>query len=1285
MPIAHFFVSRIGLCLALLVYVLAASAQEQRKDQVSTDFSVIERAAAEEMLATKTPGAAIAIVRGGQIIWAKGLGVANVETQQAVTPEMLFRIGSTTKMFTAAALVTLAEEGKLRLDEPIGNSVPHLHPQIAALAAHQLLTHTAGLTDESIMSGLHDESALAAGIRQMDERWLFTTPGSIYSYANPGYWIAGLACEQLAGRPYAEVMDERLFQPLGMVRTTLRPTLAMTWPLALGHEVRNGQPAVVRPQADNAATWPAGQMYSNVLELARFTTALMDDGRLDGKQVLSTAVVKKLSTPYVPRPGDGGYYGYGLAIGEERGVMLWQHGGSRSGYGSTIRMAPEHRVAVIILTNRSGSSLSKTAMRALEAVLPLKPEEPDAERSARERQPLSELEIADLAGTYSNHRQTIELHVEGGKLHARRSGGEGLQRLAGEVFKTSDRLVVTTSGSESNESRATLVLVRDKDGKSEYLISSGRALKKVGGASEVARHFDPDIRDKATSYQKPPKEISDILDVPPTPQVMISPTRDWLLLVERQSYPPIADLAAPMLRLAGLRINPRTNGPHMASRNTGLMLKSIANGNQRRVELPKGANIGTPNWSPDGKRLAMTITTPSGIELWIATVADGAARQLKGITINAAYGDAVQWMPDSRVLLVQTVVGGRGEPPVPPQTPPGPTIQESFGRAGPARTYQDLLQNAHDERLFDYYCTSQLALVDAEGGDITAIGQPGIFAASEPSPDGKHLLVIRNQRPYSYVHPVSRFPKQVEVWDRGGRVEHTLASLPLQDSIPIDGVATGPRSYQWRPTEPATLVWVEALDEGDPRKTVPHRDRVLMLEAPFAGHPTEIAKTQQRFSGITWGEKDGLALLRDYDRDRRWTRTFAISASRPTEPVRLLWERSTNDRYGDPGTPMMRPLASGRRVIWQQGESIFLDGNGATPRGDRPFLDRFNLQTGKSERLFRCDDASYESVVALLTDDGSQFITRHETPDQPPNYFVVGRTTGPSHDSRRKLTDFPDPMPQLRQIKKQLVTYQRADGVQLSFTLYLPPAHKPGERLPTVIWAYPREFNDAGTAGQVSGSTNRFTSIGGTSHLFFLTQGYAILDGATMPVVGDPASANNTYIEQIVASAAAAIDKAVEMGVTDRSRVGVGGHSYGAFMTANLLAHSDLFRAGIARSGAYNRTLTPFGFQNERRTLWEAAETYFKMSPFLAADKIKEPILLIHGEADNNPGTFPIQSQRLYEAIRGNGGNVRYVTLPHESHGYAARESVEHTLYEMVSWFDQHVKNATLTSVPGGR
>ncbi len=781
-------------------------------------------------------------------------------------------------------------------------------------------------------------------------------------------------------------------------------------------------------------------------------------------------------------------------------------------------------------------------------------------------------------------------------------------------------------------------------------------------------------------YRKPPKVITDILESPAPPMTLVSPSRDRVLVIDSLRHPPIADLAQPMLRIAGLRINPATNGRHHPPRHIGLRLITIADGKEIKLAAPTDAWLSVPLWSPDGRRFVFTNTSASTIQLWLGDAATGALRRIPGVAINATFGEPLQWLSGSDDLLVQLVPPHRGGPPAESRVPTGPTVQESAGKPAPVRTYEDLLQNVHDEDLFEYYVTSQLALIDVRSGKLREIGRPAIFDRVAPSPDGRHILVARIVRPYSYLLPAEEFAKDVEVWDLNGKLEYKLASLPTTELVPIEGVLTGPRDYQWTATQPATLVWAEALDGGDPKKKVPFRDHLFLFPAPFTGRPVEWVKLEQRFLGpgfrsnsILFGEKEGLALVHDYDRDRRWLRTFEISLDHPGQPPALLWERSVRDRYKDPGTPVMRTLPNGQEVILQQVNAIYLEGTGASPKGDFPFLDRFDLSTRQSTRLFQSADKTYESLVALLSDDASRVITSFETPDDPPNLFI----REPAHpDAKTALTHFPDPAPQLRGISKQLVTYKRNDGVQLSFTLYLPPGYKTSQRLPTIVWAYPLEFNDAATAGQVSGSQYHFTLISGISHLFLLTQGYAILDNATMPVIGDPETMNNTYVEQIVASAKAAIDKAAEMGVTDPQRVGVGGHSYGAFMTANLLAHCDLFKAGVARSGAYNRTLTPFGFQSERRTFWEAPEMYMKVSPFAYANKIKAPILLIHGEADDNSGTFPIQSERMYQAIKGNGGTVRYVTLPYEAHGYVGLESVEHTLWEMITWYDRWVKNA---------
>ncbi len=783
-----------------------------------------------------------------------------------------------------------------------------------------------------------------------------------------------------------------------------------------------------------------------------------------------------------------------------------------------------------------------------------------------------------------------------------------------------------------------------------------------------------------TQYKQPPKEIEDILNAPVTPITFVSPAKDKILLAEPLRYPPISELAQPMLRFAGLRINPNTNGQHRQLYFVKLSLKNIADGKEMPISLPSGAQIISPNWNADGKYIAAGNVTAVGIELWIIETATAKATKLKNVQVNTVFG-GFEWMPDQKSLIANLVPSKRAAAPVKSDVPTEPNIQETVGKTGAVQTFQDLLKSPTDEKLFEYYATSQLAVVGIDG-KIKEIGQSAIFDTASVSPDGKYILTSRIQRPFSYLFPASRFPKEVEVWDFSGKMIYKIASIPLQDNLPVQGVTTAPRSYDWIPTESATLAWAEALDGGNPKNKVTPRDKLVKIAAPFTAQPTEIVKTEERYQGRQFGEKDGLMLFYDYNRDTQHRRVFMMDYRSNSAP-KMISDLNVNDRYNDIGQPVLKTLPNGERVIQQNGKSviqqnsdfIYLSGNGASPEGDRPFLRQMNLKDFKMTEIFRSGKDVYQNFVALM--DDSAYITMEESSAQPPNLFLRSRIQIDGAGSLDKqLTNFTDPTPQLRGITKQLVKYKRADGVDLSFTLYLPPNYKEGTRLPTVVWAYPLEFTDAATAGQVSGSTNRFTSIGGYSHLFFLLQGYAVLDDATMPIVGDPLTVNDTFIKQIVDSAQAAVDKAVEMGVTDKDRVGVGGHSYGAFMTANLLAHSDIFRAGIARSGAYNRTLTPFGFQGERRNFWEAPELYAKVSPFYYADKINEPLLMIHGEADNNTGTYPIQSERLFAALQGTGGTARLVLLPLEAHGYSARESIEHALYEQINWFDKYVKNA---------
>lgn len=789
------------------------------------------------------------------------------------------------------------------------------------------------------------------------------------------------------------------------------------------------------------------------------------------------------------------------------------------------------------------------------------------------------------------------------------------------------------------------------------------------------------------AYLTPPDPIPAIVTAQPTPTVLVGRDRQTLALLTRDGLPSIAEMAEPELRLAGFRISPRTNGisATRATYGNGIVFQDLATGRKQVVQVPAGARISYPQWSPDGRSLAFVHAAPGGLELWVAQVATGRATRVTGPELNATIGSPYRWMPDNSGFVVARIPAGRGVAPVASEVPAGPIIQENAGRAAPARTYQDLLQSAADEALFDHYFTAQLARVPVSGAAPVDLGMPGIFFGFDPSPDGRYLLVERVKRPYSYVVPAWNFPRETAVLDMRGAVVRVVADIPMTDNLPpsFDAVHEGPREVQWRSDAPATLAWVEALDGGDPRRAAPARDRVVLLGAPFTGEPVRLIDLEHRFSEIRWGRGD-LAIVRSAWFNTRWEKRFAVDPSNPSAAPRLLSDRSYQDRYSDPGTPLMTATSTGHMVMkfTGDGRGIFLTALGASERGNYPFLDVMDVGSGESRRLWRAEDPYFETVVTVLDDDGARLLTRRESITEAPNYFV--REQG---GEARAVTDFADPAPQLAGIQRQLITYNRADGVRLSGTLFLPPgydARRDGP-LPLLMWAYPTEFRDAATAGQISDSPNRFSRPAGTSHLFALLAGYAVLDNPTMPVVGEgEAEPNDTYIEQLVSSAQAAVDKVVEMGVTTRDRIAVGGHSYGAFMTANLLAHSDLFRAGIARSGAYNRTLTPFGFQAEQRTYWEATDTYTRMSPFTYANRVNEPILLIHGANDDNSGTFPVQSERFYAALKGHGATVRYVVLPLEAHGYRARESTLHTLAEMIRWLDTHVKNAPAQAPAAG-
>ena len=789
---------------------------------------------------------------------------------------------------------------------------------------------------------------------------------------------------------------------------------------------------------------------------------------------------------------------------------------------------------------------------------------------------------------------------------------------------------------------------------------------------------------ESLTYQTPPKAIADIIDNPPTPGLSISADNQWLLLIGRSNLPSIDELAQPELRIGGLRINPRTNGSSRGSFSKSLTLKSIETGEEYPISgLPAKAKISSISWAPNGSHIAFTHTTSDGIELWVVNVAQKSAKKISNIALNdAMWGRPYEWLANSKDIVAKSIPATRGEVPEKPIVPSGPIISENTGTVAAVRTYQDLLKNSYDESLFEYFAQSQLVSVNIENGAVKKLGEVGMYQAVEPSPDGNYLLIEQIQRPFSYLVPYYRFPFLVQIWDKDGGLVKTMAEIPSAEDIPkgFMAVRKGPRSFSWRADALASLYWVEALDEGDPQNEVAYRDEVKWLSAPFSADATSLIKTKLRYAGIIWGN-ESFALVNEYWRN---TRTEVLSSFNPSnlsaKPA-VIFNRSYEDRYSDPGSFRRKQNEWGRSVLLmdKKQKKLYLTGQGASPEGNRPFLDEYEIKSGKITRLWRSEAPHYEYVVGLQDIEKGQVLISRESKNDPANIFLM--------DLKKKndiqLTSFPHPYPQLKGIQKQLIQYEREDGVNLTGNLYLPAGYNPAEdgTIPTLLWAYPREFKSANAAGQVKGSPYQFVRIYGGSPLFWLAHGYAILDDPGMPIVGEgDMEPNDNFVKQLVSSAKAAIDKLVEMGVADREKVAIGGHSYGAFMTANLLAHSDLFTCGIARSGAYNRTLTPFGFQAEERTFWEAPEIYFAMSPFMHVNKINEPILLLHGVADNNSGTFPMQSERFYNALKGHGANARLVMLPHESHGYRARESVLHMLWEMTVFMEKHMGKGYETS-----
>ncbi len=780
---------------------------------------------------------------------------------------------------------------------------------------------------------------------------------------------------------------------------------------------------------------------------------------------------------------------------------------------------------------------------------------------------------------------------------------------------------------------------------------------------------------ETAGYQAPPKVIADLLLAPPTPSISVNGSAKYMLVMERNSYPTVEELGQPELKIAGLRINPLNASLTRQTYINRLVLKQIATDKALAIKgLPNSLAALNPTWNPAENKIAFFNVLANSVDVYVIDIASLTCKKINTASANLVLGNTLIWLDDANVMY-KTNVNEPANVAKKPITPKGPTVQENLGKVAPSVTYQDLIKSPFDEYLFEYYTTVQL--VKNNNGVETKIGKPSILSSVTVSPNKQYFLTRTLNKPFSYLVTTYGFAATVNITDNKGNLVYNLAALPSSENTPsgYDNVQNIARGFDWRNDVPASIVYAMPLDSGFIKKKVPFHDVVYALDAPFNGAPKELFKTENRYSRTSWGN-DQVALVSEQLRSKQQYRVSLYNTKANT--ISTLYEGNSTDLYNNPGNPVTEKNSFGEEVVAvsKDGQTIlFNNTTGASTKGDLPYLAKFNLQTKSREIVWRCAEDCFEYVADVLDINNLKVITRRETEKEVPNYYI---RTGNGLVQSGQLTQFANPYAGMEGVTKEKIKYKRKDGIDLTGDLYLPKGYnkeKDGP-LPSLIWAYPREFTNAADASQIRGNQHKFTMLSWASPVFYVTQGYAILDNAEMPIVATSPDKkpNDDFVNQLSLNAAAAIDKLVEMGVGDRNRMAVGGHSYGAFMTANLLAHTNLFKTGIARSGAYNRTLTPFGFQNEERTFWQAPQLYLGMSPFAFADKIKAPLLMTHGEMDDNTGTFPINSERLYAAIKGHGGTARFVYLPYEAHSYRGKENVLHLLYEQGRWLDKYLK-----------
>ncbi|MCL1827454.1 MAG: prolyl oligopeptidase family serine peptidase [Candidatus Cloacimonetes bacterium] len=777
--------------------------------------------------------------------------------------------------------------------------------------------------------------------------------------------------------------------------------------------------------------------------------------------------------------------------------------------------------------------------------------------------------------------------------------------------------------------------------------------------------------DNSPTWQQPSHTLTDILNRPNAPNISIMSKQNKLLSRRVEHFTPLEWLALEVARYGEIEIYAESRSKPRASYFSEISIADISDFDTsisyQRLNLPPNSAFGGEMYSHNQEAFLMFEYRSDKMVLWHVDTATLETKILMEGGLTQTMGNEAIWLPDNESVLINLIPDDIEKPEKASPVPTAPVVQETTGNTSNIRTFPNLLRNQEEEKLFEYYASSQLAILNTKTGQVQKISKSGVIQSRSLSPDGRFVLIREIVPPYSYSLPYFYFPAKSYVYEIATAKVFELANHPTRD-LKVGWVPTGKRSIQWHPFEQSTLVYATALDGGNPDKKVTYRDELRALSFPFRGEGKSFCKTENRFTGIYFIDKDSYIYY-----DRVWENedeyTYIVNKKGKKH---LLHKEGRGQVYDLLGSAVSYPMPNGQDALLVIDESIYFIGDGLTETGRKPFIDKLSLDAFEKERLIELDDPDfYINIQNFYGKDTSKAVISKQNKYTPPNTSIIDIAT---KNTLLQLTENKDMVPEITNLQRRVIRYEREDGVQLSGVLYLPQNYDGTKRLPLLMSAYPREFADSSIASQSRHTENRYVRPFGSQNIYMCLDDIAVLENASFPVIGTLEDVNKTYLEQTISNAKAAIDYLDSQGIIDPDKVVIQGYSYGAFMVLNLLAHCDLFAGGIAQNGAYNRTLTPFGFQSERRTLWEAREDYLRLSPFLFVNQIEKPLLLIHSMADQNTGTFPLQSRRLFEAMLGNGKVCRFVQLPLEGHHYRAKESHLQVLSEFEAFFTKYIK-----------